>query len=122
MNNFLDDEESVILATYPTRRDAEAARDLLGDADIQSFVRTDDGGGAYPQLQQSNGVKLVGMRGEGEQARSVLAEAGLLPDGEERGASPSETPSKEVASLLYGVVILLGVGALLLVLLMVVWG
>ncbi len=120
-------EETTILATYTARRDAEIARDYLDDAGIRAFVRADDAGGMHPQLQRAHGVKLVGMRGVAPRAREVLAEAHLLPDEGEGAASASRTSAPESAadgwaSAVYGLVLVLGALAVVLVLLMVVLG
>lgn len=117
-------EETAILATYTTRRDAEAARDYLDDAGIRAFVRADDAGGMYPQLQRAHGVKLVSMRGDAPRAREVLAEAHLLPDeGEGATSAPESTAEADRwASAVYGLVLVLGVLAVVVVLLMIVLG
>lgn len=72
-------DETTIIATFSTRRDAEVARDYLADADLETFVRADDAGGMHPELQRSQGVELVGMTGSATEARTALDEAGLLP-------------------------------------------
>lgn len=125
MSGAPDTEKTAVLATYTTRRDAEMARDYLADADIQSFVKTDDAGGMHPQLQRPHGVKLVGMSGTAHRARSVLEDAGLLPDDRtdaQASDSGREGPSEAVANSMYGVVLFLGVVAAVLVLLMVLLG
>jgi hypothetical protein len=125
MTSVPDTEKTAILATYTTRRDAEMARDCLADADIQSFVKSDDAGGMHPQLQRPHGVKLVGMSGTVERARSILEDAGLLPDDRTGGAASDperEGPSEAVANSMYGVALFLGAVAVLLVLLMVLLG
>ena len=117
-------EETTILATYTTRRDAEMARDYLDDAGLRTFVRADDAGGMQPQLQRAHGVKLVGMRDTAPRARTLLEEADLLPD-----EGPSEAPSPEADSAVeglgttvYRLVLVLAVLAVVLVLLMVLLG
>ena len=125
MTNAPDTEKTAILATYTTRRDAEMARDYLADADIQSFVKTDDAGGMHPQLQRPHGVKLVGMSGTAQRARSLLADAGLLPEegtDAEANAPEREGPSETLANSMYGVVLFLGAVAVVLLLLMVLLG
>lgn len=125
MANGHDTEETTVLATYSTRRDAEMARDHLADADIRAFVSSDDAGGMHPQLQRPHGVKLVGMSGTAHRARTLLDDAGLLPAGDEgapRPAPGADTDANGWASTVYGLVLLLGVIAVLLVLLMVVLG
>ena len=124
MSNPLDTEETTVLATYPTRRDAEMARDYLADADVQTFVSSDDAGGMHPQMQRPHGVKLVGLRGTAQRARSLLDEADLLPEGGTVDPRADDaTPAAEGwASTVYGLVLFLGVLAALLVLLMILLG
>lgn len=94
------EEESAIIATYSTRRDAEVARDYLSDAEIQTFVSSDDAGGMHPQMQRPNGVKLIGMSGTAHEARTVLKEADLLPNDDADPEAPdNEAPTaKDVRS------------------------
>jgi hypothetical protein len=125
MNSVPDTEKTTVLATYTTRRDAEMARDYLADADLQSFVKTDDAGGMHPQLQRPHGVKLVGMSGTAQRARSLLEEAGLLPDDRvaaEQGVEGRAEASEAVANSMYGLALMLGVVAVVLVLLMMLLG
>lgn len=124
MSNGRDAEETTVIATYTTRRDAEVARDYLADADIRSFVSSDDAGGMHPQMQAPHGVKLVGMSQRASRAREKLDEANLLPDGEdvEMPGVSSEEATEGVASMVYGTALLLGAVAVVLVLLMFVLG
>lgn len=106
---------STIIATYSTRRDADVAHDYLDDADIETFVSSDDAGGMHPQMQRPNGVKLVGMSETAQRARRILDEADLLP--EARGDSSSAlgknkqttngTPSSPSGWLFAGVAIVI---------------
>jgi len=117
-------DETTTLATYTTRRDAEMAREYLDDAGIRTFVRADDAGGMHPQLQRPHGVQLVGMSRTASRARSLLEEAGLLPDDEDAAASAPESASEAErwGSAVYGLVLVLGALAVGLVLLMIVLG
>jgi len=123
MTNIHDDEETAILATYTTRRDAEMAREYLDDAGIRAFVQTDDAGGMYPQMQRPHGVKLVGMSGSAREARSLLETAGLLPDD---GRRPDEDgladEADDLTFSLNGTAGLLGAVAVLLLLLLFLFG
>jgi len=122
MTNARDTEETTVLSTYSTRRDAEMARDYLADADIQAFVSSDDAGGMYPQMQRPHGVKLLGMSGTAQRARSLLNDAGLLPEDDDRPATDADPATEDWASRMYGLALFLGVLAILLVLLMVMFG
>ena len=123
MANGRDTEETTILATYLTRRDAEMARDYLADADIRTFVSSDDAGGMHPQMQRPNGVKLLDMSGTAQRARSLLEEASLLPEGDEEWEAAGSAPeSDRWASTVYNAVLLLGALAIMFVLLMFTLG
>lgn len=118
-------EETTVFATYSARRTAEMARDYLADADIRAFVSSDDAGGMHPQMQRPHGVKLVGMRGTAQRARSLLDDAALLPegdDGRDEPTSEADSAKEGWASAVYGLALLLGALAALLVLLMVLLG
>lgn len=94
MTNTDASDETTILATYTTRRDADMARDYLEEEGIRTFVRADDAGGMHPQLQRPHGVELVGMSGSAERAHGLLEDAGLLPREGER-AETREARSEE---------------------------
>lgn len=117
MTDRRNTEETIILATYGTRRDAEVAREYLADADIPSFVSSDDAGGMYPQMQRPNGVKLVGMGDTASEARSRLEEAGLYPE-----APPVRPNAEGWGVTIYALAIGLGLVAVGLVLLMALLG
>jgi len=87
-------EESTIVATYTTRRDAEMAQDRLRDAGIQAIITADDAGGMHPQLQLPHGVKLVALDREADRAHALLQDAGLLPS-EGAETSPTDWPDDE---------------------------
>jgi len=123
MTNVPDSEETTILATYVTRRDAEMARDYLEEAGVRTFVRADDAGGLHPQLQRPHGVQLVGMSGATQRARALLDEADLLPDDELEAPAPESAPEGEgLGAAMYGLVLVLAVLAVVLVVLMILLG
>jgi hypothetical protein len=77
----------------------------------------------HPQMQRSNGVKLLGMSGTAQRARSLLEEASLLPEGDEEWEAAGSAPeSDRWASTVYNAVLLLGALALMFVLLMFTLG
>lgn len=96
MTDDVRTEETTIVATYTTRRDAEMAQERLDEAGIQAFISADDAGGMHPQLQRPHGVKLVVLGREAEFAHSTLEDAGLLPAGRE-GSSADEEMSADDA-------------------------
>lgn len=77
-------QQSTVVASYPTRHDAEMARDYLDDADISAFIRVDDAGGMHPELQRVHGVHLVVLgHVAARQAHEALQEAEMLPRSKE---------------------------------------
>ena len=88
MSNAYDTEQTVVVATYSSRRNAEIARDYLIAADIQAFVSADDAGGMYPQMQRPHGVKVMTLDRASERAYAELEGADLLPESAE--ATPPE--------------------------------
>jgi hypothetical protein len=90
------DEKTVIVALYPTRRDAEMAQDQLDDEGIRSLVTADDAGGMHPQLQPAHGVKLRVLAHQAESAHAALADAGLLPDDGGAEGARDETPFEDL--------------------------
>ena len=125
MRNVPDTEKTTTLATFTTRRDAEMARDCLADEGIQSFVKSDDAGGMHPQMQRPHGVKLVGLRGTAQRARSLLEDASLLPEDDDDRATPAPAPdaaTENWAPAVYRLALFLGALAALLVLLMILLG
>lgn len=76
--------ETVVVATFHHRHQAEMARGYLEHEDIPAVVTADDGGGAFgmPLTFSLDSFATVRVRQqEAEQAREVLENAGLLePD------------------------------------------
>lgn len=79
----------VVVARFLHRHQAELARGFLEDAGIPSVLTVDDGGGAFgaPLTFTPASFATVRVRPEdGQRAREVLEEAGLLDeDGDEDG-------------------------------------
>jgi hypothetical protein len=116
MSNGRSSEETTVFAIYSTRRDAEVAQEYLRDADIEAFVRADDAGGMYPQMQRPHGVKLVGMSSAAQDAYEALDEADLLPQPVEEGEE-GETESGDLTMSMSGTAGLLGLVAVVLLIL-----
>jgi Putative prokaryotic signal transducing protein len=66
-------EEIVVLKVFASEIDANIAQDILRDEGIKAFVFKDDAGGMEPQLQRTNGVRLVVNRVDAERAHKTLA-------------------------------------------------
>lgn len=76
-------EETVVVATFLHRHQAEMARGYLRQAGIPSVVSADDGGGAFgaPLTFSPSSFATVRVRAEDAgDARDVLDEAGLLEE------------------------------------------
>ncbi len=80
MQDQLASDKTIVVTTFPSRMDAEVAREYLADMDIEAYVSADDAGGMHPQLQQVHGVNLVVMDSQAENAYALLHEAKLLSD------------------------------------------
>lgn len=76
MSDDRSTEETVVVAAYPSRHDAEMARDLLGDHGIKAFVAADD---VHPPLQMTEGARLLVMAADAWTAHEVLDDAEMLP-------------------------------------------
>jgi hypothetical protein len=76
-------QQSTVVASYPTRHDAEMARDYLDEVGISASIRVDDAGGMHPELQGIHGVHLVVLGNVARQAHEALHEAGMLPRSKE---------------------------------------
>ena len=85
-------EETVVVATYSSRQDAEAAKGLLSDRGITSFVAADD---VHPPLQITEGSRVRVLGRDLAAARDALHSAGMLPGSEETDAGAvTDTPDK----------------------------
>lgn len=74
-------EDFAAVATFNTLHDAELAQSRLEDTGIQSFISRDDAGGAHPELQLTQGVRLMVDGGQVDDARQVLEEIDAVPTG-----------------------------------------
>ncbi len=65
-------EDLIVLKVFITEMDANMARDILQDDGVKAFVFKDDGGGAEPHLQRTNGVRLMVGPTDVDRARKIL--------------------------------------------------
>ena len=65
-------EEVVVLKTFNNEIDVEITQQVLHEAGVAAFVFKDDAGGTEPQLQQTNGVRLVVNRADAQHAYKTL--------------------------------------------------
>ncbi len=68
----LEVESAVVVKTFPNRILAGLAASLLEAEGIQTFILSDDAGGAYPMLQFIRGVQLLVAPEDEARARDIL--------------------------------------------------
>jgi hypothetical protein len=68
----MSDSELVVVHNFDSRPEANMAKSALDAAGIDSFVRSDDGGGMETGLWSSNGVQVVVRAEDVQAAREVL--------------------------------------------------
>jgi hypothetical protein len=68
----MTDSELVVVHRFDNRQEAEMAKSALEAAEIDSFVRSDDGGGMETGLWRGNGVEVVVRVEDAQAAREVL--------------------------------------------------
>lgn len=68
----MNDTELVVVHTFGNRPEAEMAKSALDAAAIESFVRSDDGGGMERGLWFGNGVEIIVRVDDLEAAREIL--------------------------------------------------
>ena len=64
--------EVVVLKTFNNEIEAGMAQQVLQEAGVTAFVFKDDAGGMEPQLQRTNGVRLVVNRADAHRAHKML--------------------------------------------------
>lgn len=65
-------QELIVLQVFITEIDANMARDILQDEGLKAFVAKGDGGAGKPNLQSTNGVRLMIHPTDVERARKIL--------------------------------------------------
>lgn len=68
----MTDSDLVIVHTFDNRPEADIAKSALDAAEIDCYVRSDDGGGMETGLWRGNGVEIVVRAEDIEAAREVL--------------------------------------------------
>ena len=68
----MTDSELVIVHTFYNRQEAEMAKSALDAAAIDSYVRSDDGGGMETGLWAGNGVQIIVRAEDLATARDIL--------------------------------------------------
>lgn len=72
-------DDPTVIATYSARYDAEMAKGRLETQGIRAVLASDDAGGAYPQMQRTQGVRLVVSGRTAHRAWHVLDDLDMLP-------------------------------------------
>ncbi len=65
-------DEVVVLKTFNNEIEAGMAQQVLQEAGLTAFVSKDDAGGMEPQLQRTNGVRLIVTRADAQRAHKLL--------------------------------------------------
>jgi Putative prokaryotic signal transducing protein len=65
-------DEVVVLKTFNNEIEAGMAQQVLQEAGMMAFVFKDDAGDMEPQLQRSNGVRLIVTRADAQRAHKLL--------------------------------------------------
>ena len=65
-------DEVVVLEIFDNEIEAGMAQQVLQEAGVTAFIFKDDGGGMEPQLQRTNGVRLVVNRVDAQRAHKLL--------------------------------------------------
>lgn len=65
-------DEVVVIKTFNNEIEAGMAQQVLQEAGMTAFVFKDDAGGMEPQLQRTNGVRLVVNRIDASRAHKLL--------------------------------------------------
>jgi len=68
----MSEDEVVELKTFNNEVEAGMAQQVLQEAGITAFLFKDDAGGMEPQLQRTNGVRLVVNRADAQRAHKML--------------------------------------------------
>lgn len=89
----LDTAHTSLIATFPTRRHAEQAKDRLDRHGIRAMVTADDAGGVHLDLQHVHGVCLRVLENDAHAACQILGDTHLLPRNEATGGGTSDDAS-----------------------------
>ena len=65
-------DESTVVRTFSNEMDAAMAQQVLEDSGIKAFIFKDDAGGMEPQLQMTNGVRLITARSDAQRASDII--------------------------------------------------
>jgi hypothetical protein len=69
-------DETVVIKTFSNETDAAMTQQMLTESGVRAFIFKDDAGGMEPQLQLTEGVRLVVNRADAERAHEILQSLG----------------------------------------------
>ena len=61
-----------VIKIFSNEMDAAMAQEVLQGSGIKAFIFKDDAGGMEPQLQLTNGVRLIVSRQDAERAYEII--------------------------------------------------
>jgi hypothetical protein len=99
----------VPVKSYSSEIDASMGSSLLGSVGIVSYIKKDDGGGYYPQLQMSTGVQLLVNPEDMAAAMEVLEEAEKV-EKENKVVKPPDTSNKIILAVMICLVVGIAIG------------
>ncbi|OGR07919.1 MAG: hypothetical protein A3K23_06170 [Desulfobacca sp. RBG_16_58_9] len=76
-------DDAIVLETFTNYIAAEMTAGLLESEGVEARVVTDDGGGMYPSLRLTLGVRLMVYREDEARAREILAAMAEVPETDE---------------------------------------
>jgi len=65
----MDSSELVVVATFRSQADAQVAKGVLDEAEIDSMIRTDNAGGMYPAM---SAAELLVRAEDADKAKDAL--------------------------------------------------
>ena len=65
-------DDTAVIKVFSNEIDASIAQQVLQDSGIKAFIFKDDAGGMEPQLQLTNGVRLLVSRSDAERAYQII--------------------------------------------------
>ena len=101
MTKDLASEETIVVAVYSNRHDAEVAKSFLEDQGIYSFVTADD---VHVQLQLTDGARLHVMSDRAETALERLKDADMLTPDRQYGQQESDGTADDLVDRTPGTV------------------
>jgi len=102
----MDTKDMILVKLFSREIDAQVAAAHLESQGIETMIKKDDAGGAYPQLQMSSGVQLFIKAADEDAARRTLDE---IDSDSSSIKTPESTRSKKGTTILVIGFLLLGV-------------